>query len=83
VTCYHNLYECQSRIRRLLVEFLPPQYGIGSGIIVDTEGNESKQVDVIIFDKSIPNYTLSRESKIFLADQVLATIEIKTTFTRN
>jgi len=34
-----------------------------------------------IYDKTTPNYTLSRESKIFLVDQVLVAIEIKTRFT--
>ncbi|WLE96607.1 MAG: hypothetical protein QTN59_18235 [Candidatus Electrothrix communis] len=74
--------ENEAEIKKLLIEFLPPAYGVGSGLIVDTQGNESKQVDIIIYDKSIPNYTLSSESKIFLVDQVLATIEIKTTFTK-
>ncbi len=73
--------ENENEIRQLLVDFLPPKYGIGSGIIMDTEGNTSKQIDIIIYDKESPNYTLSSDSKLFLLDQVLAFIEIKTTYT--
>ncbi|WPD23261.1 MAG: DUF6602 domain-containing protein [Candidatus Electrothrix scaldis] len=73
--------ENEEEIRRLLADFLPSHYGIGTGIIIDIEGNESKQIDIIIYDKTTPNYTLSRESKIFLVDQVLVAIEIKTKFT--
>lgn len=72
--------ENESEIRKLLVDFLPSDYGIGSGIIIDIDGNESNQVDIIIYDKRSPNYSLIKDSKIFLLDQVLATIEIKTTF---
>lgn len=73
--------ETESDVRNLLADFLPTNYGIGSGIIIDTEGNSSKQIDIIIFDKNRGNYTLSANSKIFLADYVVAAIEIKTTFT--
>jgi len=79
----HNLTqgeENEKEIRQLLVDFLPPKYGIGSGVIMDTEGNTSKQIDIIIYDKESPNYTLSSDSKLFLLDQVLAFIEIKTTY---
>jgi hypothetical protein len=65
----------------LLKEFLPAKYGIGSGIIVDRNGKESKQIDIIIYDKNQPNYSLSKYSRIFLVDQVIAAIEVKTTYT--
>lgn len=73
--------ENEAEIRKLLIDFLPSNYGIGSGIIIDTQGKESKQIDIIVYDRTIPNYTLSSDSRIFLIDQVLATIEIKTTLT--
>lgn len=72
--------ENEREIRRLLLDFLPSSYGIGSGKIVDTEGNTSNQIDIIIYDRSKPDYSLSYTSKIFLADHVIATIEIKSTF---
>lgn len=80
----HNLTageENEEEIRQLLIDFLPDNYGVGSGVLIDINGNQSKQVDIIIYDKDVANYTLGKESKIFLVDQVLACIEIKTTFT--
>lgn len=73
--------ENEEEIKKLLIDFLPPAYGIGTGIIIDTNGTSSKQIDIIIYDKTLPNYTLSSQSKIFLLDHVIATIEIKTNFT--
>ncbi len=72
--------ETEREIISLLTDFLPSSYGIGSGIIIDIDGKPSKQIDIIIYDNSKPNYTLSRNSKIFLVDQVIAAIEIKTNY---
>lgn len=72
--------ENERAIRDLLVEYLPQDYGIGSGVIVGIDGGESKQVDIIVYDKNIPNYTCYNTSKIFLVDQVLLTIEVKTNY---
>ncbi len=80
----HNLTqgeENESVIRDLLVSTLPQKYGIGSGIIVGTDGIASKQIDIIIYDRESTNLTLGEKSRIFFADQVLMAIEIKTTFT--
>jgi hypothetical protein len=74
--------ETESDLRKLLVEFLPPEYGIGSGKIVGTDGISSDQVDIIIYDKTQPNYMLMHESKIFLADHVIAALEVKTNYTQ-
>jgi hypothetical protein len=71
--------ECE--IRELLASFLPPEYGVGTGRIIGTDGEASNQVDIILYDKHRANYTLSADSKLFLADHVYAAIEIKTTYT--
>lgn len=73
--------ETENEVRDLLADFLPSKFGLGSGIIIDTLGNATKQIDIIIFDKNRSDYTLSTSSKIFLADHVIAAIEIKTTYT--
>ncbi len=68
-------------IQQLLTDFLPKgKYEISSGVIMGTQGTVSKQNDIIILSNDHPNYTFSRESRIHLADHVLAAIEIKTTF---
>lgn len=40
-------------VRELLRPILPPSVGFGTGKIVDHSGNESRQIDVIIFDRSV------------------------------
>jgi hypothetical protein len=62
--------ETEKEIVSLLLDFLPVNYGIGSGIIIDTEGNATKQIDIITYDRNRADYTLSQSSKIFLADHV-------------
>jgi RNA:NAD 2'-phosphotransferase (TPT1/KptA family) len=36
----------------LIVKFLPKRYSIGSGIIIDKDGNSSRQIDVIVYDSN-------------------------------
>lgn len=79
----HNLThgeENEEAIRDLLASVLPSDYGIGSGIIVGTDGVPSKQMDIVIFDRTRANLTLGEKTRLFFADQVLMAIEIKTTF---
>jgi hypothetical protein len=82
----HNLTKGQENeiiIQKLLLDFLPKnKYDLSTGIIIGTDGNESKQNDIVILDKNHPNYTFSSDSRLHLADHVLATIEVKTTFDR-
>jgi hypothetical protein len=37
-------------LRDLLVRFLPRRYGVGSGIVIDSQGHSSRQCDMIIYD---------------------------------
>ena len=73
--------ETEKDVTNLLADFLPSNFGLGSGVIIDTLGNTTKQIDIIIYDKNKSDYTLSKDSKLFLADHVIAAIEIKTTYT--
>lgn len=40
-------------VRELLRPILPPLIGVGTGKIVDHQGNESRQVDVVVYDRSV------------------------------
>jgi hypothetical protein len=73
--------ENERAVRDLLVSCLPKQYVISSGMIIDTQGKSSKQIDIAIMDGVRPNFALSDDSRILLADQVVAAIEVKTTYT--
>lgn len=66
-------------IRDMLIKFLPKKYHIGSGIIIDREGNSSKQCDIIIYDKEYhPDFFGQRSTVLYPVDAVYASIEVKT-----
>jgi len=63
----------------LLKKFIPKKYGVSSGIVIDSEGNQSKQCDIIIYDNyNFPEILSLSYSKFFPVDLVLAVIEVKT-----
>ncbi len=71
---------------RLLVaflrRFLPERYGIDTGFVVDTRGNISKQIDIVIYDKVIsPIFELPGNIKYFPCECVVAVGEVKSTIT--
>jgi len=67
-------------IRTFLRKYLPQRYRIGQGKVVDCQGTESRQVDVMIIDSAtaVPLY-VDDENWIMPIESVYATIEIKTT----
>jgi hypothetical protein len=66
-------------IRDILSKFLPKKYSIGSGIVIDKDGNNSKQMDIIIYDSLYQPSVFSQTSSVlFMVDSVYMTIEIKT-----
>lgn len=69
-------------ISELIEPLLPSPFGIGSGIVVDIKGNQSTQLDIIIYDKRIMKPILSTGSSgIYPIDCVLAILEIKSKIT--
>jgi len=52
----HKLTKSELRelfVNDLLVNFITSQFGVGSGIVIDSYGNKSKQTDIIIYDNRI------------------------------
>ncbi|MEO9363446.1 MAG: DUF6602 domain-containing protein [Nitrososphaera sp.] len=67
----------------LLKKFLPKVYSIGSGIIIDKDGNRSKQIDIIVYDSQFhPELFAQGTAVIFPVDVVYMTIEVKTTLNK-
>jgi hypothetical protein len=67
-------------VRSLLQQFLPIQFGIGSGVIVDKWGRQSPQVDIIIYDKrNMPPILDQGGHGIYPLDSVLRALEVKST----
>ena len=56
--------------------------GQGTGIVVNQRGDQSRQVDIIIYDnRLLPAFIRDYKLGVFPAESVLATIEIKSDFT--
>lgn len=70
----------ETLLRDLLRRFIPQRYGIGTGIVIDRFGKQSKQIDIVIYDKFLYPSLLSLATvHFFPVDIVYATIEVKTT----
>jgi len=68
----------EALVRGILERFVPSIYEIGTGQIVDCAGNYSKQIDVVIARRDVPRLLLPSGAKVFLAESVVAAIEVKT-----
>lgn len=64
-------------IKQAIKKILPSIYEIGTGEIIDYTGRKSKQIDIIIARNDFPTYNGIGNSKIYLIESVLATIEVK------
>lgn len=68
----------------LLNEFLTSQFGVGTGVVIDSKGNSSKQIDLIIYDnRLLPPFIKNGNIGVFPLEAVLAIIEIKTTLDKS
>lgn len=71
-------------LRNMISKFIPQKYGVDTGIIIDKNGQVSRQCDIIIYDKLKYSLLLSMSTvHIFPVDIVYATIEVKTTLDSN
>lgn len=70
----------ESGLGKLFSEFLPSNWDIGSGKIIDSEGNQSPQIDLLIYNKNIiPPIMLSAQQGVYPYESVGFAFEIKTT----
>lgn len=62
----------------VLRRYLPRRYGVEQGIVIDSNGNTSDQIDIVIYD---PQYTPTildqQEHRYVLAEAVYAVLEVK------
>lgn len=67
-------------VQKLLKPFLPGSFGIGSGKVVDSEDNQSKECDVIIYDRDIlPPVLFDPSLGLYPIESTMAVLEIKST----
>lgn len=64
---------------RVLQEFLPARYGVAKGIVMDSRGTRSEQIDVIVYDPQYsPLLARGASGDLFIpAEAVYAVFEVK------
>src|SRR5579872_1109443 len=68
----------------LLAEFLPTRYSYGSGFVIDSKGNQSRQCDIVIYDTTLTAGLFHRTGPVlFPVEAVYGVIEIKTTLDKH
>jgi hypothetical protein len=66
-------------LAQLVTSLLPSTVGVGTGVIIDSEGNRSAQTDLVIYDKGAQPQILAHSTQLlFPVETVLAAIEVKT-----
>lgn len=71
----------ENEIRKKLENLLPRGVGIGTGCVIDHEGNASRQQDIILFEKDLcPAFSINdtAESTYYPCEGVIAVGEVKT-----
>lgn len=69
-------------LRDLITKFIPRKYGVGTGVVIDRHGEQSKQCDIIIYDTVLyPSFMSMTSVHLFPVDIVYAVVEVKTRFT--
>ena len=74
----------EEAVARVLREHLPDSIGITSGQIIDTQGNSSKQIDIILYDASrtpIIYTSADKTTQVLPIEGVIAAVEVKTRVT--
>lgn len=69
--------------KKMLSELLPRRYGVNSGKVVDSQGHQSEQIDIIIYDTFYSPLMFRIGDDIFVpAESVYAVLEVKQTLNK-
>lgn len=69
-------------VREVLMRFLPPSLTIGTGQMVDSNGDRSRQIDIIVYRSNFPIFRTLGLLDVFMLEGVVATIEVKSTLNK-
>lgn len=65
-------------LKELLRNYLPQKLGVGSGMVIDSRGAKSRQIDIVIYDAlNTPVMYAADNLQIFPVECVYAVIEVK------
>lgn len=82
----HKLTKGQIRevfLQNLLKHFLPDNLGVGKGIIINNQGHQSKETDIVIYDSRIlPPFLVAKDPNIFPVEAIVAIVEVKSLLTK-
>jgi len=68
----------EETVRKFLRQYLPKTLDITTGMLVDSNGNQSRQLDIIICDSvKTPIFFQSRETRVIPIECAYAVIEVK------
>jgi len=68
----------EETVRKFLRQYLPKTLDITTGMLVDSNGNQSRQLDIIICDTvKTPIFYQSRETRVIPIECAYAVIEVK------
>ncbi|TFC71614.1 DUF6602 domain-containing protein [Cryobacterium sp. TMT2-4] len=71
--------ENESSLARIVQNLVPTRYGVGSGLLIDAEGNFSKQMDLVIYEQGDEPALLAQTNQVlFPVENVRLCIEVKT-----
>jgi hypothetical protein len=73
-------------IHRFLRPFLPPCYGIGSGEVFSSDGQQSAQIDIVLYDAVFSTVYQAGSKRVFPhslfpAESIYGSIEVKSSLT--
>lgn len=71
--------------KKFLEEILPKKYGIDRGYLIDSNGNESDQIDIIIYDALYSPLIITSQAgeKFIPVESVYAVVEVKPSINKN
>lgn len=71
-------------LARIFEAFLPSRWDVGTGIVIDATGTQSRQTDIVIFDQSEePAFFAQTTHLLHPVETVVAAVEVKTTLTKD
>jgi len=68
----------ETALRHLLASYLPRRAGVGTGVVIDAAGHESRQADVVVFDRAASAVWTVGGVDFFPCEGVIAVGEVKT-----
>jgi hypothetical protein len=75
--------ENELSLARLVENLIPTRFGVGSGLLVDSNGKSSKQMDLVVYERgNEPAIFAQTNQVLFPVENVRLCIEVKTTLTK-